>query len=110
MSKRLSLSTTAVLFRTTFTPGIKLNLLLKIRNVGDARSGSDAINMNFYNNRAPFGNRDANQNFNCRQKTLYNDYISGNDSEVIIVKWAKDRFLPLASSVAMSGNLQVRNY
>ena len=53
----------------------------KITNVGDARSGSDAININFYNKWTPFSNRDQNQNFNCQNKTPYNNYISGNDSE-----------------------------
>lgn len=60
--------------------------------------------MNFYNKWAPLGSRDQNQNFHCQRKTLYNNYISGNDSKVINVKSAKDRYLP---SVAMSGNLQM---
>lgn len=79
----------------------------KITNVGDATNGSDAININFYK-WVPFGSRDQNQNFNCQQRTLYNNYISGNDSEVINVKWAKVRYLPLAGG-RMSGNLQMGN-
>lgn len=42
--------------------------------------------MNFYNTWAPLGSRDQNQNFYCQRKTLYNNYISGNDSKVINVK------------------------
>lgn len=62
--------------------------------------------MNFYNKWAPLGSRDQNQNFYCQRKTLYNNYISGNDSKVINVKSAKDRPLP---SVAMSGNLRMES-
>ena len=57
----------------------------KITNVGDATSSTDVTNMKFYNKWAPFGSRDANQNFNCQNKTLYNNHISGHDSEVINV-------------------------
>lgn len=42
--------------------------------------------MNFYNKWAPLGSRDQNQNFYCQRNTLYNNYISGNDSKVINVK------------------------
>ena len=58
---------------------------------------------------APFGSRDPNQSFNFKNKTIYNNYISGHDSEVINVKWAKDRYLPLNGSVAMSVNLNFNN-
>ena len=68
--------------------------------------------MRFYNKWAPFGSRDQNQNFDCENKTLYNNCISGHDirdSEVINVKWAKDRYLPLNGNVAMSGDLNMSN-
>ena len=65
--------------------------------------------MKFYNKWAPFGSRNQNQNFNCQNKTLYNNHIPGHDSEVINVKWAKDRYLPLDGSVAMNGNLNLNN-
>lgn len=64
--------------------------------------------MNFYNKWALFGSRDANRNFHCQQKTLYDNYISGNDSEVINVKWAKGKYLPLAGGT-MSGDLNMSN-
>ena len=40
---------------------------------------------------------------------MHKNYISGHYSEVINVKWAKDRYLPLNGSVAMSGNLNLNN-
>ena len=40
---------------------------------------------------------------------MHKNYISGHYSEVINVKWAKDRCLPLNGSVAMSGNLNLNN-
>ena len=63
----------------------------RITSLRDATNGSDTINMNFYNKWAPFGSRDPNQNFDCKNKIIYNNYISGHDSEVINVKGAKDR-------------------
>lgn len=81
----------------------------KIIDCGDAISNTHVININFYNKWAPFGSRDSNQNFDFKNKTLYNNYISGHDSEVINAKWAKDRYLPLDGSVAMSGNLNMSN-
>lgn len=40
----------------------------KIISVGDATSSTDVINMKFFNNWAPFGSRDPNQNFDCEKK------------------------------------------
>ena len=65
--------------------------------------------MDFYNKWAPFGSRNQNQNFDCKKKTIYNNYISGYNCEVINVKWAKDRYLPLNGFVAMTGNLDLNN-
>ena len=50
---------------------------------------------------------DQNYHFNCQNKTLHNNHISGHDSEVINVKWAKYRYLPSTGSVPMSENLQI---
>ena len=47
----------------------------KIIDCGDAKSNTDVININFYNKWAPFGGRDSNQNFDCKNKTLYNNYL-----------------------------------
>ena len=81
----------------------------RITSLRDATNGSNAINMNFYNKWTPFGDRDPNQNFDCTNKIIYNNYISGHDSEVINVKGAKDSYLPLDGSVAMSGDLNMLN-
>ena len=43
----------------------------KIINSGHATSSTDVINTKFYNKWAPFGSRDANQNFDCRNKAIY---------------------------------------
>ena len=40
----------------------------KITSVGDATSSTDVINMKFFNNWAPFGSGDPNQNFDCEKK------------------------------------------
>ena len=81
----------------------------RITSLGNATNGSDAINMDFYNKWASFGSRNQHQNFDCKNKTIYNNYISGYNSEVINVTWAKDRYLPLNGSVAMTGNLDLNN-
>jgi len=52
---------------------------------------------------------DANQNFDGNNNTLYNSYILGHDSEVINVKWVKDRYLPRNGNVAISGDLNMSN-
>ena len=41
--------------------------------------------------------------------TVKTIYISGHDSEVINVQWAKDRYLPLNGSVAVTSNLDLNN-
>lgn len=40
---------------------------------------------------------------------MYNNKISGADSEVVNVKWVKGRYLPLDGSVLMTGNINMDN-
>ena len=69
----------------------------KITHLAQTTANGDAVDFEFiFNKYSPTSSRDKNDNFNFDGRILYNINTSNNDTDVVNVRWVRQKYLFLS--------------